>query len=83
MKGKMNIYYDEVADYLEVFVGEPRKNYGEETREKGVTLFKDSETGEIIGFGIIGFKKKTKNLTEVKLNLPFDIGLFSKEVKEA
>jgi len=80
MKGQMSIYYDEIADYLEIFVGGPKKNYGEETSEMGVTLFKDSETGEIVGFGILGFKKRTKSLRETKLNLPVDIGIFEKVI---
>ncbi len=59
MKGKMNIYYDEEGDYLEIFVGKPRPNYGEEV-SKGVTLFKDEKTEEVIGIGILSFKKKNK-----------------------
>ena len=81
MKGQMSINYDEVADYLEIFVGKPTKNYGEDTEEPGITLFKDSETNEIIGFGILGFKKRAKNLSEIKIDLPVDIGLFSKSIE--
>lgn len=74
----MNIYYDEEGDYLEIFVGEPEANYGEEIAE-GVTLFKSEETDEVIGIGIINFKKRAKKLQEIKLDLPVDIGLFAKE----
>mgnify|MGYP001588897626 CR=1 FL=1 len=77
MKGKMNIYYDEEADYLEIFVGDPRPNYGEEVAE-GITLFKDEKTDEVIGIGILNFRKKSKSLDEIKLDIPVDIGLFSR-----
>ncbi|MBS3092417.1 DUF2283 domain-containing protein [Candidatus Pacearchaeota archaeon] len=79
MKGQMNLYYDEESDYLEIFVGEPKPNYGEEVSD-GVTLFKDEVTNELVGIGILGFKKRSKNLHDIKLNLPIDIGLFSKEI---
>ena len=72
MKGKLNIYYDEEGDYLDIFIGKPRPNYGEEIA-KGVTLFKDEETNEVIGIGILSFKKRAKDLKEISLNLPIDI----------
>lgn len=78
MKGQMRIYYDEEGDYLTLFVGEPRVNYGEDIDDY-VTLFKDSETNEVVGVGILNFKERTKKLNEIKLALPFDIGLFAKE----
>ncbi len=68
----MRIYYDEEGDYLDIFVGEPRPNYGEDT-DDDVTVFKDEETDEIVGIGILNFKKRSKNLDEIKLNLPLKI----------
>ena len=50
----MRIYYDEKGDYLEIFIGGPKANYGENISE-GVTVFKDEETDEIIGVGILNF----------------------------
>lgn len=78
MKGKMSLYYDEEGDYLDIFIGEPKANYGEEVAE-GVTVFKDEKTDEIIGIGILNFKKRAKSLQEIKLDIPIDIGLFAKE----
>jgi uncharacterized protein YuzE len=72
MKGKMNLYYDEKADYLEMFAGEPRPNYGEDVA-KGVTIFKDEETGEVIGIGILSFRKRTKSLKDIEIDLPFEV----------
>jgi len=72
MQGKMRIYYDEEGDYLTIFVGESKPNYGEDVA-KGVTLFKDNETDEIIGIGILDFKERTKTLKDVELKLPFKV----------
>ena len=68
----MRIYYDEEGDYLDIFVGKPLPNYGEEM-DDDITVFKDEETDEIIGIGILNFKKRSKNLNEIKLNLPLKI----------
>lgn len=76
MKGKMSIYYDEKGDYLDIFIGAPKSNYGEEVSE-GITIFKDETTDEVVGIGILNFKKRAENLREIRLNLPVDLGLFS------
>ena len=76
MKGKMNIYYDEEGDYLEIFIEGLSPTYGEDIGND-ITLFKKEETGEVVGIGILNFKERTKNLNEIKLNLPFDINFSS------
>ena len=70
MKGKLRIHYDEEGDYLDMFVGEPRPNYGEELTE-GITIFRDENTNEVVGVGIINFKKQSQNLKNIEL--PFDV----------
>ena len=75
----MNIYYDEVADYLEIFIEDSKSNYGEDL-EEGVTLFKNSKTDEVVGFGVIGFKKRAQDLSEIKINLPVDINFSALKV---
>ncbi len=72
MKGKMSIHYDEEGDFLEIFTKTGRPNYGEDI-SSGITVFKDEETDEIIGVGILNFKEKAKNLDEIDLDLPFEI----------
>jgi hypothetical protein len=72
MKGKMNLYYDEKADYLEIFAGESRPNYGEDVA-KGITVFKDEGTNEVVGLGVIGFRKRAQSLKEIEIDLPFDV----------
>ncbi|MBI2042900.1 DUF2283 domain-containing protein [Candidatus Pacearchaeota archaeon] len=71
-KGNMRIYYDEERDYLEIFIGGPKPNYGEDISE-GVTVFKDEETDEIIGVGILNFREKAKDLKDIELKPPFKI----------
>ncbi len=78
MKGTMNIYYDEEGDYLEIFI-KKAPNYGEETAS-GITIFKDEETDEAVGIGILNFRQKAKKLHELELNLPFKVN-FSTLVK--
>ncbi len=56
MKGKMNIYYDEEGDYLEIFIESSSPTYGED-----ITLFKKDSNDEIVGIGILNFKKIRKS----------------------
>ena len=72
MKGKMAINYDEKSDYLEIFIEGSSPTYGEEI-EDDITLFRKEDTGEVVGVGILNFKKRTKSLNNIKLNLPFAI----------
>ena len=72
MKGKMNLYYDEEGDYLEIFIEGNSPTYGEEMGED-VTIFKREDTNEVVGIGILNFKKRTKSLQEIKLDLPFEV----------
>ncbi|MAG07616.1 hypothetical protein CMI46_02270 [Candidatus Pacearchaeota archaeon] len=72
MEGAMRIYYDEEGDYLTIFIGDSKPNYGEEIAED-ITLFKDEETNEIIGIGILNFRERAKSLKDIELNLPFKV----------
>ena len=79
MKGQMSIYYDEDADYLEIFIEGNSPTYGEEVGDD-VTLFKSESNKEIVGVGILNFKKRSKSLQNIKLNLPFEINFSSLKV---
>lgn len=79
MKGKLSIYYDEEGDLLEIFIKTKRPSYGEDIAS-GVTIFKDEETDEVIGIGILNFKKKSDKLSQIELNLPFEINFSSLSV---
>ena len=71
------IYYDETADFLEVFIGAPSKCYAEEL-EKGIFIRKDEETDEIKSIGIFSFKKRGTELLKevlkkVNVSLPLEV----------
>ncbi len=72
MKGKMTIYYDEESDYMELYLEGGSPAYGEEVADD-ITLFRNETSGEIVGVGINNFKKRTKLLHELRLNLPFNV----------
>jgi hypothetical protein len=79
MGGKMNLYYDDEGDYLTIFVGESKPNYGADIT-KGVTIFKDEETDEVIGIGILDFRKRAKEIDEIELDLPFNVNFSALKV---
>jgi len=56
-KNTYEVYYDEEADFLEVFFGEPTKCYADEI-EEGIFIRKDKETGEVKSVEILSFKKR-------------------------
>ena len=72
MKGKMSIYYDDEGDYLEISIENSSPTYGEEIGDD-ITLFKKEENDEVVGIGVLNFKKRAKSLHDIKLNLPFDV----------
>jgi uncharacterized protein YuzE len=68
--------YDEEADYLEIFVGEPREDYGEHVSED-IVIFKYEDNDELYGIGIFNFKKRAANLNDVLSKLPVSIKIES------
>lgn len=61
MSSTYEINYDEGADFLEVFFGEPTKCKTEEP-EDGVFVRRDVETDEVKSVGILGFRKRVEVL---------------------
>ena len=72
----MNIYYDEEGDYLEITNGDISNAYFDNVGN-GVFKIIDKETGEVKGIAIFSFKKRTENLEELKLSLPFKLDIVS------
>jgi|TARA_Y100000034_G_scaffold51026_1_gene62775 hypothetical protein len=79
MEGKMKIYYDEEGDYLEIFIKKGAPSYGEDINS-GITIFKEEETDEIIGIGILNFRKKARNFDELDLDLPFEVNFSAMKI---
>lgn len=74
----MLVYYDEEGDYLEIRIGDPTENYGENI-SNDITIFKDEKTNEVVGIGILNFKKKT-SLNNLEIDLPIDINFISRAI---
>jgi len=77
-ENKYEIHYDEDADFLEVFFGEPSSAIAEEI-EPDIFIRRDEKTGEIKSLEIFSFKKRgagilKKILQKVNLNIPLSIG---------
>lgn len=76
MKGKLHIYYDKEGDFLEFTAGKPTKGY---FKDLGHDVFEriDEKTGEVKGFAIFNFKKRTEKLKPIEFSLPAKIELTS------
>ena len=76
MKGKLQLYYDEEGDFLEMNIGDYTegnfRNLG-----KGVFERIDKKTNEVTGVAIMGFKKRTQALKDIEVSLPIKIQLSS------
>lgn len=81
MQNKMNIYYDEEGDLLEISSGDISNCYFDNLGD-GIFGIVDKETRSVKGFVIHSFKKKTKNLEGTKLSLPFMFNISSENVLE-
>lgn len=67
----LEIYYDEEADILEIFIGEPVASYFDEIDDD---LFegRDEKTNELRGFKIFNFRKRG-GMKDIKISLPANI----------
>jgi len=76
MENKMNIYYDEEGDYLEITSGDISNCYFDNIGN-GIFRIVDKKTDEVMGIAIFSFKIRTKSLEEIKLSLPFKFNIVS------
>ncbi len=74
MKDEFHVYYDEEGDFLEIQIGPYTKSYCRDIDE-GIYERVDEMTGEIKGFGILSFKKRTLARKEVDIKLPFKLAI--------
>ncbi len=58
--------------FLEISVGKPSKCYASELGQ-GVFLRIDEESEEVKSIGILGFKKRAKDLKEIRLDIPVEV----------
>jgi len=72
MNSDISISYDEEGDFLEIFLGKNTKCIATEI-EPGIFIRKDEKSNELKSIEILNFKKITKNLEDIKINLPMEI----------
>jgi len=75
-KDTLDLFYDKEADVLYVSKGKPSiKDISTETEDE-IVVRKNPKTGEVRGFTIINFSKRSSK-SDLKLNIPFKIALTS------
>ncbi len=74
MKENLYIYYDDEGDFLELNVGEYTEGYFRDIGE-GISERINENTGKVTGIAILGFKKRTEGLKDIKVALPVKIEL--------
>lgn len=74
----MRVYYDGQGDFLEISIGKLSKCYASEV-QPWVFLRIDERSGEVKSVDILSFKKRTKDLKDIKLDIPVEVN-FSKLV---
>ncbi|MEK6936220.1 MAG: hypothetical protein AABW67_05510 [Nanoarchaeota archaeon] len=68
----LNIYYDEEGDFLEITNGDISNCYFDNFGN-GIFQILDKETKEVKGISIHSFKKRSKEVDDIRINLPFKI----------
>jgi len=70
LEGKINFFFDEEGDVLDITFGNPRKAVAKELRND-IAIRVDPKTGEIVGITILNFMRRfrEKKKTE-KIELP-------------
>ena len=76
MNGEMTVYYDEEGDFLEIAFGDISNCFFDNSG-KGIFKVIDKTTGEVKGVAIHNFKERSKNLDEIKFQLPFKFKISS------
>lgn len=73
MKGPLDIYYDDEDDFLEITLANvPQESYCEDI-EEDVFIRRDETTHDVVGIGILNFRKHRNDLKNIFLNVPVKI----------
>jgi len=72
MKKQLRVHYDEEGDFLEIAAGTPTKCYAEEI-QPGIFVRIDEKTKKVKSIGILSFKKRTKQVNDINLNIPLEV----------
>ena len=73
MEGRINFFFDEEGDILDITIGEPKKAVAKELKND-IAIRCDPATGEVVGIVILNFRKRFegKNKPE-KIDLPLNV----------
>jgi uncharacterized protein YuzE len=75
MEGKINFFFDEEGDVLDITIGKPKKAVAKELKND-IAIRCDPETGEIVGIVILNFKKRFKQKKKPEeIELPLNISI--------
>jgi uncharacterized protein YuzE len=75
MEGKINFFFDEEGDVLDITIGKPKKGVAKELKND-IAIRCDPETGEIVGIVILNFKKRFKQKKKPEeIELPLNISI--------
>ena len=72
MKGQMELYYDEEGDFLEINISEFKEGFFRDVGE-GISERIDEKTGNVTGVAVLGFRKRTREMKDLKIKLPLKI----------
>ncbi len=76
MKGQMQLYFDEEGDFLEINISEYAEGFFRDVGE-GISERIDEKSGKVTGVAILGFKKRTQQMKDMKINLPVKIEMLA------
>jgi uncharacterized protein YuzE len=73
VEGKINFFFDEEGDVLDITIGKPRKAVAKELKND-IAIRVDPETGEIVGIVVLNFMKRFRlKKKPEKIELPLKI----------
>jgi uncharacterized protein YuzE len=73
LEGKINFFFDEEGDMLDITIGKPRKAVARELKND-IAIRVDPESGEIVGIVILNFMKRFRlKKKPEKIELPLKI----------
>ncbi len=74
MESKLNLYYDDEGDFLEIVSGDISGCFFDNLGD-GIFKIVDKNTNEVKGIAIFSFKSRAKSLDEIKISLPFKLNI--------
>jgi uncharacterized protein YuzE len=73
LEGKINFFFDEEGDVLDITIGKPRKAVAKELKND-IAIRVDPKSGEIVGIVILNFMKRFRLRKRIeKIELPVKV----------